>query len=120
MPWLEILVASSAGLKTAFVVFEHALLLMILGYTLFSVNEHRGDEKVIAKKFIIKLCVLFFLVLPFALMPRIEDVWKVRIALIKFELASPDNIKKGTDHPLLSRYLLFATHPLETPSGCFH
>lgn len=30
-------------------------------------------------------------------LPKIEDLWKVRVGLIKLELASPENIKKGSD-----------------------
>lgn len=45
-----------------------------------------------------KKLILFFVVcLCFSLLPSTEDIWKVRIGLIKFQLASPENIKKGTD-----------------------
>jgi len=29
--------------------------------------------------------------------PTIDDIWKTRIALIKFRLASPENVNKGVD-----------------------
>jgi hypothetical protein len=32
-----------------------------------------------------------------ACMPSIDDLWKTRIALIKFHLASPENVEKATD-----------------------
>lgn len=52
-----------------------------------------------------------FLICPFALIPSIEQVWKIRIGLIKFQLASPENIAKGAavieriGHKLECKYL---------------
>lgn len=54
------------------------------------------------------------LLIPFILfccLPSVEDVWKIRISLIKFQLASPENIKKGEQeiiriaHELECKYL---------------
>lgn len=33
----------------------------------------------------------------FVCIPTMDDIWRVRIALIKFELASPETVKKGAD-----------------------
>lgn len=32
-----------------------------------------------------------------ACVPDINDLWRIRISLIKYELASPDNVKKATE-----------------------
>lgn len=39
----------------------------------------------------------FFVCLFLSCVPTIDDVWKVRIGLIKFGLASPDNVKSGVE-----------------------
>lgn len=33
----------------------------------------------------------------FAALPSIDDIWRVRISLVKLQLASPNNIEKGTE-----------------------
>lgn len=58
-----------------------------------------------------KLSLWFLVTLFFCSFPTIDDLWKVRIALIKYRLASPENVQKGADeiasiaHKLECRYL---------------
>lgn len=46
-----------------------------------------------------------------ALLPTPEQMWKIRLAIVKFELASPENVSKGVDaieriaHALECKYL---------------
>lgn len=55
--------------------------------------------------------IIAALIMPFALVPSIDQVWKIRIGLIKLQLASPDNIQKGAEvierigHKLECKYL---------------
>jgi len=43
-----------------------------------------------------KFCmVAFLLAVPFACIPTISDLWTVRISLIKYQLAAPQNVSKG-------------------------
>lgn len=50
------------------------------------------------KKKVLLYCVLIELpLLGLFVTPSIEELWKVRISLIKLQLASPENISKGVD-----------------------
>ena len=44
------------------------------------------------------LLPLWLIALIFANVPRVEDLWKIRIGLLKFGLASPTNVQGGIDH----------------------
>lgn len=39
----------------------------------------------------------FFISIALACIPSVNDIWKVRIGLIKLQLASPENIQKGAE-----------------------
>lgn len=55
-------------------------------------------KKKASQKSISKWCLaLCFVSLPFAMLPTIDDIWRVRIGLIKLQLASPENLQKGAD-----------------------
>lgn len=65
-------------------------------------NLDSSDRSAIAYmmtgKMILKLAgATFLVVLPITIMPTVDDLWKVRIGLIKLNLASPENIQKGAD-----------------------
>lgn len=54
-----------------------------------------------------------FIIVPIliAAIPNVHDLWKIRIDLVKFELASPENVQKGAEeigrvaHNLECKYL---------------
>ena len=49
-------------------------------------------------KFIFKYTsIAMFICAPFALIPDTDDLWKIRIGIIKLQLASPKNLEKGTE-----------------------
>jgi hypothetical protein len=59
-------------------------------------DDFRKETKIGMKK-ICKICLWCGLLsLPISLIPNMDDIWKIRINLIKFELASPENIEKAT------------------------
>ena len=41
--------------------------------------------------------LLLIISLPLGSLPSITDLWKVRVGLIKFQLALPENIKAGSE-----------------------
>lgn len=58
----------------------------------------RDDEKMpIFYKWIKRILVFLCVGILLAALPSIDDLWKVRIGLIKYQLASPENISKGVD-----------------------
>lgn len=50
-----------------------------------------------ARKALKWMLIALALLLPLACVPSIDDLWKVRIGLLKFHLASPENVGKATD-----------------------
>ena len=50
-----------------------------------------------AYKFARRSGLAFLLSIPIALFPSLQNIWEVRIALIKLQLASPENVQKGTE-----------------------
>lgn len=46
-----------------------------------------------ARRFGVVLLPLVFI----ACLPSIEDMWKIRLALLKYNLASPENVTKGSE-----------------------
>jgi hypothetical protein len=48
-------------------------------------------------RIVIQMSPAFIFIFLLALIPSVDDLWKVRIGLIKLELASPENIQKSTD-----------------------
>ena len=72
-------------------------------YSFESELHHQENVKLYEKvhslnqKHFPKMAVSFLFFLLIALTPSINDVWLMRIALIKYQLASPENISKATD-----------------------
>jgi hypothetical protein len=66
--------------------------------------RYRRTAKIIALSLILPSLLI-------TILPTIDDLWKVRISLIKFEMASPENIKGGVEtierigHKLECKYL---------------
>jgi len=63
----------------------------------FLTEDKKIQLKGRARFALMKLLPLTFVVSLVICIPSIEDLWKVRIGLIKLELASPENIEKGAD-----------------------
>jgi len=66
----------------------------------FAGMESLGDGGESCKKTLGVLKKVAPWLIPFvliALVPSIDDIWKVRIGLIKLQLSSPENIAKGTE-----------------------
>lgn len=60
----------------------------------FSEEERMNDSSLALVKI---SAVVLLIVSPFAAIPSVDDLWKVRIGLIKLQLASPENIQKGSE-----------------------
>jgi len=86
--------------------FQHAKVAVGVLYALFSVftviktiiqtddNSLKRDD---AWKRFGKLFAWAIPIFLLAATPNINDIWEARIALIKYQLASPENIQKGVD-----------------------
>lgn len=99
MSWIEVLIAIGQNAKGAAIFIVIALMLIgafgaCLGVPLM--HEFNLEIKTI-KPFVIKyvIAILFFGAI--ACVPSVDDLWRVRIGLIKLQLASPENIQKGAD-----------------------
>jgi hypothetical protein len=55
--------------------------------------QHAASYKRLFKKAAIATAILA----TFATIPDVNDLWRARIALVKLELASPENVQKGTE-----------------------
>jgi len=80
-------VFSCIGLMTAFMV-------------LFTMSKHTENEESEKCQAAYKKLLKYFLIVlvPTILirsLPTVDDLWKIRIGLIKYQLASPENLNKG-------------------------
>lgn len=81
--------------------------LAIVAYTWFAFDAEEfpilnGGEEMAAKRAASyrkarSKCFYALIFLPILFFPTIDDIWRVRIGLIKIQLASPENIQKGAD-----------------------
>lgn len=103
--WLEILLALFSKLSDAmaFIAFltgiGFAIALVFNCFTSGYKDEDKDAEvgfKITSKaiKIVGPICAITFIL---SCAPSIDDLWKVRIGLIKLHLASPENINKGVD-----------------------
>lgn len=96
---LELTLAMLANVKDAAVVFS--IIGIVFGIFLVAIvtfsSESEMNEKTRTKvqRGGKTLLVIGIVCLPFALVPTIDDLWKVRIGLIKLELSSEENIQKA-------------------------
>jgi hypothetical protein len=58
-----------------------------------------GDEEDVAYawKVVKRVFTTAALLTPFMLIPSMDELWSVRIGLIKFQLASPEHVQKGAE-----------------------
>lgn len=98
----EIILALLMNVKVAFSLFSliAGTIALVMGVIWLSVKTSGYEsEQTIAKAwscFKISTLATVVFIIP-ALIPDINDVWKVRISLIKLQLASPQNVQKGVD-----------------------
>jgi len=101
----ELLIAALWNLKCGLAVLSGLAAVAVLMAVIISYSESNdswGGEK---KKgpFLYQRLLRKRILLPigmgllFSTVPSMEDVWRVRISLIKLELASPENIRAGAD-----------------------
>ena len=71
---------------------------IVLILALVASGERSGENVArISYKVFKGLMVTLGLALFFSLVPSTDQLFRIRLNLIKFELASPDNVKKGTE-----------------------
>ena len=72
--------------------------LLIYGFTIIE-NLSYTDASVTKErvKRLKDISVYLVITIVIAMIPSLNDLWKIRIALIKYELASPENIKGATE-----------------------
>lgn len=100
---LELLLALLENIKSIFMAIGIICIVMLA----FAVSvlgnaiEQYGEESKKMKAFSIKLFKYFgitgFICFIVVSIPNVKDLWEVRIGLIKLELASPENIQKGSE-----------------------
>lgn len=73
------------------------LLLLTIGYSMTCSDAYMKEEFAKIKKLIPRVTIIFLFAFPFALIPSPEDLFNLRIALIKLQLASPENVTKGVE-----------------------
>lgn len=65
-----------------------------------SINERDPDSnraKYLLTQLVPKQMIFVAVCAAFSVIPSVDDLWKVRIGLIKLQLASPENIQKGAE-----------------------
>lgn len=92
----EILIALLGNLKFAIgIPFVSIGVLLIVFFPL--VLHSIDDEHCPATKLTVATLGSLFLGCLFLAVPSIDDLWRVRIGLLKFSLASPENVKAGAE-----------------------
>lgn len=104
MNTLTFIFAMLGNLKIAFTlaaVLGSALYLILLGIAAMNDDvysrreETRGLPKLL--KFKWKFATFLISTVLIASIPDANDLWRVRVSMIKLELASPDNLSKGVE-----------------------
>lgn len=77
---------------------------LVIGFISCCFKQDTGGHNDDEKKETSKWWKNYFKIIPFFLflcllsgLPSVEDLWKVRIGLIKLELASPENLSKSSE-----------------------
>lgn len=120
MNWIEVLIATVQNISTgaAFLCFLSFIGTIILtGMVIFHACELSKFKKLadkndpywaqrleetksalsVTRKFLFLVAPIFMVSGAISALPNIDDLWKVRIGLIKLQLASPENVQKGAD-----------------------
>src|ERR1700747_2961935 len=104
---LEFILAMASNVSTffwiigiAFGIVSIILFLIACGMSMDASEKDNAKDKKDAENMwkIWKTAFIFTLIcVPIGCLPQVGDLWKVRLSLIKFELASPENIKAGAE-----------------------
>lgn len=107
MIWIELVLATLERVQTfAWVVIIVAIVGAFFAsicahdkrsFPILNGGEERAEEKALMYERIRKKFLCGLLVAPVLLVPSAEDIFRIRIGLIKFQLASPENIQKGAE-----------------------
>jgi hypothetical protein len=96
MSWIEIILVVRESVGWIFY-----LPVIVGGFYIFPGIPFVCDiEDDFAKKYLAqayRILIPAFISLLIVCIPSVEDVWKVRIGLVKLQLASPENIQKSTE-----------------------
>lgn len=121
MTLIEFLLGVAYNLRWAFTMIAFISVLGLIGTTIGLCVTHFSDEngkntctdtdrKMARKLWLLAVFLLIFSIIP-ASVPDVEDLWKIRIGMIKLQLASPENVEKGAaeiiriGHKLECRYI---------------
>lgn len=91
---------SAQCLSVAIAIF---LAVLAIGVFVFNIDDAWSSyEKVAEKgkkmlKYALRILIAAFVFTVFASLPGIEDLYKVRISLIKYEMSSPENVKGAVE-----------------------
>lgn len=104
---MELILAALENLKIFFIAacFASSLASILYAIRIFAElsvdlkygGEKEADKYASAKKTFFRITWLPVIFGALICIPTINDLWKVRIALIKYHLAAPDNFKQTTD-----------------------
>src|ERR1700690_4276454 len=92
MSWLEVLLAFMGNVKALALI--GAILLGFIAsvfFTIFAIDDS------LEWKMLKGPAIILAILASIATIPNIDEIWKVRIAMIKFQLASPENLKSGSE-----------------------
>lgn len=98
---IELVLALISNIKTLVGISALVLgamnMLIFVGYMMSREEHHDADMN--ACKKIAKVSIpLFIICCLLSCIPDVDELWHVRVAMIKLTLASPENVKLGVDH----------------------
>lgn len=98
---LEILLATFGNMKDLFLLLAIICFVSLLGtvvYYLIAWSEDADEKTLKTCKSVLKIFLPLTVLLSFVCcLPSVEDLWKVRLGLLKLELANPANVQKGAE-----------------------
>lgn len=96
---MEILLATLGNLQFVFFIAAAILFstLVITGISWLVAHGIDDDGVRKSKRVFVRLIPFTIIAGLLACIPTMDDMWKVRIALIKYQLASPENVKAGVE-----------------------
>lgn len=112
----ELLFGFASNIHNGFT-FLYIITSIVLGLSLVAVcvcwtdGYSKDSEKAVSIRLLKWTFPVWLLVGMLASIPTIDDIWKVRIGVLKLQLASPQNIQKGAEeiarigHRLECQYL---------------
>jgi hypothetical protein len=96
----EILLATWSNLHEAFAITAFVSATMTIVCAIFytiKLDMDGAEEAAPLWRWVKRGVVVFCVALPLALAPTLDDLWKARIALVKYQLAAPENVQQATE-----------------------